>query len=181
MEFKFIYLVIIGIIFVYNYFKKLKKQQAEAEKKHPPPQSRVNTEGTPRYETPRPETLEDIFQRAADEARRERTEKQAAKQQRQRRAEQESARTWVPETPKPLPRKSSSPFLTQDNPGYRRPQMEAITSLEGNSLETIGEEGGISISDVHKPIEMVTLEEPTPTINLRQALLHQIILERPRY
>ena len=173
--------LILGLAYAaFSYYTNLKKKQAEAEKKHPPPPSRSEPEDE-NQDQPF-QSLEDIIRRAAEESRKQREEARRKRElEQQRKVQQQPTRTWVNEKPKPVQRKSAQPFLNEDNRGYRDPQMEAITTLEGMSLETIGEEGGISISDVHKPIETVTIEEQAPTINLRQAMLHQVILQRPEY
>jgi hypothetical protein len=175
MEFKFIYLVIIVAIWLFNYFRKLKEKQREAEKKHPARPGRHTVEPpTAKPQSPRFETLEEILQRAAEEAKQQRQAKRASHPK-----QPPPTRTWVNEKPKPVVQRSATkPFLTEDNAGYRDPQMEAITTLEESRF---GNEGSVAISDVHNPIETVTLEEPTPTINLRQAMLYQVILERPSY
>lgn len=182
MEFKFIYLLVIGAIALFNYFRKLKEKQREAEKKFPVPPPRTNVEQTAKPQAPRLETLEDILQRAADEARREKAERQLAKQQQTRQTQRQPTlqpqRTWVNEKPKPVKLKPTKPFLTEDNAGYHDPQMPTITTLEESRF---GNEGSVAISDVHNPIETVLLEEPTPRIDLRQAMLYKIILERPEY
>lgn len=191
MEFKFLYLVIIGIVFLVNMYRKFKAQQREAEKKHPAPPRRSlpNEPPQPTSEQPKFETLEDILRRAAEESRKQREEARRQREEQKRKIQPQ--RTWVTERPKPAPRKQTSPFLTQDNPNYRDPRMEAITTMEGDSLEaysveassleTIGEEGGVSISDVHKQVETFVVEEQAPSINLRQAMLHQVVLQRPDY
>jgi len=195
MDEKILY-ILLGLAYLaFQYFGSLKKKQAEAEKKHPPPPRRDGTpdqEPTATSEEPPMLTLEDILQRAADESRKAKEARRAAQQQRQlepqrrqpaqpRRQPVEPQRTWVAEKPKPAPRKQASPFLNTDSAGYRAPQMEAYSTLEGASLETFGEEGGVSISDVHNPILTFETDEQRPSINLRQAMLHQVILQRPEY
>lgn len=173
--------LILGLAYAaFQYYNNLKKKQAEAEKKHPAPPRRSESEEE-NQDQPF-QSLEDIIRRAAEESRKQRDEARRRRElEQQRKVQQQPSRTWVSENTKPVQRKAAQPFLNEDNRGYRDPQMEAITTLEGSSLETVGEEGGIAISDVHQPMEIISTEDAAPAINLRQAMLHQVILQRPEY
>ena len=126
MEFKFIYLVIVGVIFLVNMYRKFKAQQREAEKKHPAPPRRLqpNEPIEPTPEQPKFETLEDILRRAAEASRKEREDAKRKREEQKRKVQPQ--RTWVNETPKPVQRKASSPFLTEDNRDYREPTMARL-------------------------------------------------------
>ena len=186
MDEKVLY-ILLGLAYLaFQYFGNLKKKQREAEKKHPPPPRRdaaPTLEDADASEQPRFDTLEDIIRRAAEESRRQREEARRQREEQKRKVQPQ--RTWVNEKQKPAPRKQSSPFLTQDNPDYRDPRMETISTLEGESLETIGEEGTSTFSDMksslYAPGALSSEEQIQPTINLRQAMLHQVILQRPEY
>jgi len=172
MEVKIIYLLIVGAIALFNYFRKLKEKQREAEKKYPVPPERVDPAATSQPKTartPRVETLDDILKRAAEEARRQRQAKRSQ-------PKPQPTRTWVNEKPKPVQRTVTRPFLTEDNPDYREPVMPTVTTQE-----SIGDEGGVALVDVRKPVATAVDENDTPMIDLRKAVLYQIILERPEY
>lgn len=157
MDEKLLY-ILLGLAYLaFQYFGSLKKQQREAEKKHPPPPRREappvfeQEQQPPATETRPIVTLEDILRDAEAEARKADEQRRKIKE---RTAELKRKEEKLNQQAR-LIRQAPAPLLTVEDEVHKKPRVEPVVTTATGSVK--------------------------PVFDLRQAMIHHIILQRPEY